>query len=102
MGLLPAELIYGDLPLPHVHLLPQIQLNVFSLHSLLQHGQLPFLDSTPGGEIEKGHKVWTGVDKEGGAGQSQLPSVTSFKCLQSLELVDFQHLSEGWIVQLWN
>ena len=89
MGLLPAELVYGDLPLPSVHLLPQVQLNVLSLHPLLQDRQLLFLDSTPRGDIEEGDKVGAGVDKEGGAGQSQLPSVTSFKCLQSLELVDF-------------
>ena len=67
IGVLPAELVNGDLPLPSVHLLPQVQLKVFPLHSLLQEGQLLFLDSTPGGEIEEGDKVRAGVDKESGA-----------------------------------
>ena len=93
MGILPAELVDGDLSLPIVHLLPQVQLDVVPLHLLLQHRQLLFSDSTPGCEIEEGDQAGAGVDEDGGGGQGQMPSVTSFKCLQPLELVGFQHLS---------
>ena len=105
MGILPAELVDGDLSLPIVHLLPQVQLDVVPLHLLLQHRQLLFSDSTPGCEIEEGDQVGAGVDKDGGARQGQLPSVTSFKCLQPLELVGFQHLSvvgfSTFVILLW-
>ena len=88
-SLSPAELVNGDLPLPSLHLLPEVQLNVLSLHLLLQDVELLLCDSTPGGEIKEGHEVWAGVDKAGGAAQRQLPSVSSLKCLQSLETVHF-------------